>query len=105
MDIIRKAMLMGLGLISLTREKAEAFADELIRRGELAREEKFKMVDNLLKEAQQQKEELTVKIKENVQKIISEMGLVTKKEFEEILKKQDEIEKKIEKLVKRIVSV
>lgn len=101
MEIIRKVMLMGLGLMSLTKEKAEAFADELIRRGELAREEKFKMVDNLLKEAQQQKEELTGKIKENVQKVISEMGLVTKKELEEILKKQEEMEKKIAEIEKK----
>lgn len=102
MDIIKKAMLMGLGLISLTKEKAEVFADELIKRGELAKEEKSKMVDKMLKEAEKQKEELTGKIKETLQKLITDMGLATKKEIDEILKRQEEIEKKISEIEKKL---
>lgn len=102
MDIIKKAMLMGLGLISLTKEKAEIFADELIKRGELAKEEKSKMVDKMLEEAEKQKEEFTGKVKETFQKLITDIGLVTQKEIEEILKKQEELEKKLAEIEKKL---
>jgi len=95
MEIIRKAMLLGLGVLSLTKEKAEEMVDELIKRGEVSGEEKFKMVGQLLKEAEKQEEQLTGKINETVQKVIAKMGLATKKDLEDILKRLEEIAKRI----------
>ncbi|MEW6326566.1 MAG: phasin family protein [Thermodesulfobacteriota bacterium] len=95
MDIIKKAMLLGLGVISLTKEKAEELVDDLIKRGEVAREEKFKMVDKLLKEAEKQEKELVGKLTEAVQKVITNLGLPTKKDLEEISKRLEDIEKRI----------
>jgi len=95
MDIIKKAMLLGLGFFSLTKEKAEEFVDDLVKRGEVSREEKFKIVDKLLKEAETQKEELVGKISETVQKVITDLGLPTKKNLNEISKRLEEIEKRI----------
>lgn len=42
MDVVKKAMLLGLGVISLTKEKAEEAVDDLIKRGEVSREERFR---------------------------------------------------------------
>ncbi|MBT9141397.1 MAG: hypothetical protein DDT30_01989 [Dehalococcoidia bacterium] len=95
MDIIKKAMLLGLGVISLTKEKAEEFVDDLIKRGEVTREERFKIVDKLLKEAEKQKEELFGKISETVQKVITDLGLPTKKDLDKISKRLEAIEKRI----------
>ena len=95
MDVIRKAMLLGLGLFSLTKEKAEEFVDDLVKRGEVTREERFKMVDKLLKEAEKQEEVLLGKIGETVQKVITDLGLPTKKDLEEMSKRLEEMEKRI----------
>jgi len=95
MDVIRKAMLLGLGLFSLTKEKAEEFVDDLIKRGEVTREERFKVVDKLLEQAEKQERELVGKISETVQKVITDLGLPTKKELDEISKRLEEIEKRI----------
>lgn len=95
MDIVKKAMFFGLGLLSLTKEKAEEFVDDLIKRGELSRKEKFKMVDKLLKEAERREDELVQRINKSVQKIITDLGLPTKKDIEGISKRLEEIEKKI----------
>ena len=95
MDIIKKAMLLGLGVISLTKEKAEELVDDLIKRGEVTREERFKMVDKLLKEAEKQERELVGKISETVQKVITDLGLPTKKDLDEISKRLEAIEKRI----------
>jgi len=95
MDVIRKAMLLGLGLFSLTKEKAEELVDDLIKRGEVTKEERFKIVGKLLKEAEKQEEELFGKISETVQKVITDLGLPTKKDLDEISKRLEAIEKRI----------
>ena len=95
MDVVKKAMLLGLGVISLTKEKAEEAVDDLITRGEVSREERFKMVDKLLKEAEKLEEELSGKISETVQKAITKIGLATKKDLEDISKRLAEMEKRI----------
>jgi len=95
MDVVKKAMLLGLGVISLTKEKAEEAVDDLIKRGEVSREERFKMVDKLLKEAEKQEEELSGKISEIVQKAIAKIGLATKKDLADVSNRLAEIEKRI----------
>ena len=57
MDIIRKAVYMGLGAISMTKDKAEELVDDLIKRGEVASAERYKTIDKLLKEADNQEKE------------------------------------------------
>jgi len=54
MDIIRKAVYMGLGAISMTKDKAEELVDDLIKRGEVASAERDKTINKLLKEADNQ---------------------------------------------------
>ena len=95
MDIIRKAVLLGLGAISLTKDKAEEVVDDLVKRGEVAAGERFKAVDNLLKEAEKQEKEFELKISGIVQKIVADMGLPTKKDLEEISNTLKKIESKM----------
>ncbi len=97
MSAIRKIMLLGLGLISLTKEKAEEIVDELIKRGEIVKEERLKAIDKILEEAERQEKIISEKIGEIFRKIISEAGLPTKKDLAEVLRKLEEIEKKIKK--------
>ncbi|WP_028893472.1 phasin family protein [Syntrophorhabdus aromaticivorans] len=93
MDIIRKAVLLGMGVISLAKDKAEEMVDDLIKRGEIASTERFRTVDTLLKEADKQEKELQRKIAGTVQKVVADMGLPTRKDLEEIMEtlKKDRI--------------
>jgi polyhydroxyalkanoate synthesis regulator phasin len=95
MDIIRKTLLLGLGLISLTKEKAESMVDDLVKRGEVASEDKFKAVDSLLKEAEKQEEEFTRKMTGSVHKVMGDLGVPTKQDIDEILKTLKSIEEKL----------
>jgi polyhydroxyalkanoate synthesis regulator phasin len=95
MDIIRKTMLLGLGILTLTKEKAEGVVDDLVKRGEVASEDKFKAVDGLLKEAEKQQDELNKKLMGSVHKVVAELGLPTKKDFDEVLKALKNIEEKL----------
>ena len=95
MDIIRKTVLLGLGLISLTKEKAEGVVDDLVRRGEVASEDRYRAVDSLLKEAEKQEEELNRRMTGSVHKVMADLGIPTKKDMDEILRTLKSIEQKL----------
>lgn len=95
MDILRKAIFLGLGAITITREKAEAMVDELIKKGEVASAERYTAIDKLLKEADAQQRQLQDKVNAAVQKTIAEIGLPTKKDWDEVKEALKRIEMRL----------
>ena len=93
MDAIRKAMLLGLGAIRVTQREAEQIIDLLIKRGEISVKDRPAMVDRLLREAEVRKSELEGKVAASVQKVMTDVGLPTQKDFKSILKRLGEMEK------------
>ena len=65
-NIIKNTVLAGLGLISLTHEKAEEFAKELIRRGELSENETAKFVKDVLDQSEKTKTEIEQKLRKRL---------------------------------------
>jgi len=68
-DIIKNAVLAGIGLMSLTHEKAEEFAKELIKRGELSENEKSKFVKDALDQSEKAKTEIGEKSKRRLKRL------------------------------------
>lgn len=95
MDTIRKAMYLGLGAISLTKEKAEGIIDDLVKRGEVKEKDRTTVLGRMLKEGEMQKNELEGKVAASVRKVMTDMGLPTQKDFKNILKRLDGIEKAV----------
>ncbi|HOK36340.1 MAG TPA: hypothetical protein PLR72_03670, partial [Paludibacteraceae bacterium] len=73
-EIIKNAVLAGIGLISLTREKAEEFAKELIKKGELSENEKAKFVKDVLEQSEKSKREIEEKIEKTVETVMAKMN-------------------------------
>ncbi|MBP1749596.1 MAG: Polyhydroxyalkanoate synthesis regulator phasin [Deltaproteobacteria bacterium] len=95
MDILRKAIFFGLGAIAMTQEKAESIVDELIKKGEVASTERYKTIDKLLKEADKQQKEFQDKVNDTVQKTIANMGLPTKKDWDDMRETLKRIEMRL----------
>jgi len=95
MDTIRQAMYLGLGAISLTKKKAEEIIDDLVKRGEINVNNRAAMAEQLLKEAELQKDALKGKVTELVQKVMTDVGLPTQKEFKSLSRRLDEMEKAV----------
>lgn len=92
-DLIKKGVLMGLGAATLTKEKAEQFVDELVKKGELSKDERPKVVQDLLDKAEEQEKELYDKISGQVNKAIAKLDIPTKKDFERLEKKIESLKK------------
>ena len=93
MDPLKKAIYVGLGAISLTRERAEALVNEFVNQEETTEKERSAMVDRLVREGQAQKNALEGQVAESVRKAVTDLGLPSRKEFHAILSRLDGIEK------------
>jgi len=88
----RKAILLGLGALELTREKVESFVDELVKRGEASAKEKAGLVDELLKAAEKEEKKALEKISSALREVVSELGLATKEDLQAIERRLARIE-------------
>lgn len=93
-NLFKKGVLMGLGAITMTKEKVEEVVDELIKKGELAKDERSKVIQDLLKKAEEHEKVLVAKVSDEVNKAIVKLGVPTKKDLEILEKKIDDLKKK-----------
>jgi len=94
-DFLRKAFNLGLGLVTVTKEKAEEIVNELIKKGEVSQEEGKKLVSELLEKGEKSRGELEAQIEKIVKGAVGRLDLPTRKELNEL---KSEIEQLKEKL-------
>ncbi len=97
-DMVRKMGLFGIGVISLTQEKIEEFSQEMIKKGELSKEEGKKFVKDVLSEKEKQMKDIENKINKRVKETLEKSGVVMKSDL-------SALERKIEKLEKTVHSM
>lgn len=95
--MLKELLLAGIGAVSLTREKIDEVAHELIRRGELTAEEKHNIISNAVYSFQKQKDFLKEKAYKNLSMLAKEANIVTKDEYNALLQRVTELESKLNK--------
>lgn len=93
--MLRELLLAGIGAVSLTQEKINEVAHELIRRGEQTAEDKHKIISNVMYSFQKQKDFLKEKAYENLGMLAKEANIVTKDEYNALLQRVIELENKL----------
>jgi polyhydroxyalkanoate synthesis regulator phasin len=101
-DIIKKALLTGIGLALRTKDELEELAKDYVDQGDLSENEGKKFLDDLTKRYDDAKEKLEAKIEASVKKILDKADIATKEEVNELkseitllkdsIKKSDESE-------------
>jgi len=66
MSVLKKMMLLGVGVATVTKEKAEEIVEDLIKRGEVASGDKAKVIDEIHEKAQAATAEIRKMIDERV---------------------------------------
>ena len=93
-DLIKNTVLAGLGILSLTHEKAEKLAKDLIKKGELSETEEAKFIKDLMERAEKYSVEAEKKIEKTVKKTLKKLNVPSRKDLEEINDKLDKLSKK-----------
>jgi len=90
---IERMLLMGLGVLALTREKAQALVDDLVKRGEVRKEEVQRLVDRLAAYGEEERKALRNLIREEIKKVLDEADLPSKQDIAALGKKIDKLSK------------
>lgn len=97
-DLVKKAMFTGIGVLSLSKDKIEEVARDFIDKGKLSEQEGEKLVAELLKKSEESRAELKKQIDEQVQAVLKKMDCATKSDLAELRTELLEIKAKLELL-------
>lgn len=96
-DLVKKALLTGVGVAALTKDKIEEVAKDFIEKGKMTENEGRAFVDDLVSRSEESRIEFQKQIESRVQKVLEKMDLAQKSEVDalklEIEKLREEFNK------------
>ena len=99
-SVLKKTLLAGLGVYSLSREKAQEYMDDLVKRGELSKDEGSKFVKAMVDKAEEEAAFVKKMIDERVSQILGMMKPSVDEEIQRLEAKIEELSKEVKKLSK-----
>jgi polyhydroxyalkanoate synthesis regulator phasin len=81
-DLVKKAMFTGIGVMSLTKEKVEEIAGEFVAKGKLSEQEGKNLVNDLLERSEESKGEVKKQIEAVVKSTLVKMDIATKTDID-----------------------
>jgi len=85
--LIERSFLAGIGLLSMTHEKAQKIVDELTQRGEVQKGEAKDWVEQLVHRGEEERQAIRKLIHDEVKSALDELGLATKEDIQELAAK------------------
>jgi polyhydroxyalkanoate synthesis regulator phasin len=92
-DFIKKGVLLGMGLASMTLEKFESTVEELIRKGELSEKEGKDLVEELKGKSEEVRSDMTKRVEKIVADTLSRLDVPRKAELDELRERVATLEK------------
>ncbi|WP_455382448.1 phasin family protein [Salinispira pacifica] len=93
----QEGLYVGLGLALRTKEMVEEFAQKIIHQYEMNEDEGKRFVDDLLHESQETRTRVDEMIETRIDKYFKDLDLVRKDDLDRLVKKMNELEKKLGK--------
>jgi len=90
-DLIKKALLTGVGLAVMTKDKVEELGKEFASQAKLSENEGKEFVDHLLKQSETARKDFESRINTAVQKAVSGLNLASKDEVAKLSAKVEEL--------------
>ena len=94
---LRKVVLASIGAVAIAQEEAEDLINKLVERGEIAREEGRKLMQDMMAK---RREKVQATFDTRVEAALGKMNVSTKDDLKAVEKKLDELNKKLDKLAK-----
>ncbi len=83
-DLVERIFLLGLGAAALSKDRLQETVEELVHRGHLSRDEGRDMVDKLVARSRDEAKSAMKKADSSLQGAYRDMGLVGKREWEDL---------------------
>ncbi len=82
LTLLEKSFLAGIGLLSMTHEKAQKIVDELSQRGEVQKGEAKEWIEQLVHRGEEERLAVRKLIHDEVKSVLDELGLATKEDIQ-----------------------
>lgn len=99
-ELLKKALYLGLGAVSLTEEKLRQMLDEMVAQGALGKKEGEELIKEFLQTASENRQKLQKLIEDRVKLVLQELSLVTKEELHQLTHRLEVLEKRVQELEK-----
>ncbi|MEI7026217.1 phasin family protein [Paenibacillus sp. y28] len=83
-ELIGRAVALGLGLAVTSKEQVEKTVEELVKKGEVSRQESSSFVDELLRKGEEARARMDATVQERVQSFLEEQHIATKRDVERL---------------------
>ncbi len=97
-DLIERVFLLGVGAAALTKDRVQELVEELVRRGQLSGDEGREVADRLLARSREEARAAAKKADSSLQGAYREIGLVTKRDIEDIEFRLRQLEHRVQLL-------
>ena len=94
-DLLKKVTLMGIGITSMTKDKIEELAKEIVGEGKLSEEEGRKLVEGLLKQADEARKDLEDRVEKLVKSALEKLDIPSRGEVEKLEERIKKLETQI----------
>ncbi len=95
-ELFEKAVLTGLGAVSLSQKKAEEFLTELQDKYRVSEDEGKQFLDKIQSMAKEGQSKVREMAETEVQKVIDRIGLVPRDEFDRLKKRVAQLEARLQ---------
>ncbi|GAF64804.1 hypothetical protein BTS2_1700 [Bacillus sp. TS-2] len=83
-DAIKKGMALGFGLAAASKEQAEKMVDELVKKGEMTRQESKQFINEMIEKGTERQEKVDDMIAERVRKMMQDLNLVSMDDYKKL---------------------
>lgn len=95
LELIEKVVMTTIGVAAITQKKAEELVAELKDRYKLSEDEGKHLVERIQTMARENREKVREMAEAEVQKVVDRLGLVSVDEFEQLKKRVQELEARL----------
>lgn len=99
-DLFKKAISLGWGLTTVSKEKVEKIVEDLVNRGELAPSESKALIDRLIERGAEEQGQFKTMIREQVSRILRDLEVPTKNDVASLEQRVALLEKQVAELEK-----
>lgn len=95
-ELVKKALLTGVGVAALSKEKIEDLAKDIVEKGKMTEQEGKKLVEQLLSSSEDARQDLQKQIEDKVQAVLDKMDLAKKSDLDALKLEIEGLRKKLD---------
>ena len=95
-DFFERGFLATVGVLSVSREKVQEIVDQMVARGDLNLDEGRQLVDRMVRRGQEERDTMRGLVRQEVQKVVGELDVVSRKDIQALNDKLDALLKKLD---------